>query len=80
MLILFVLGYLYEDYIENKQSENIAKVEAFKQGKKLICKKRVTIDNKHFIYFSGTQTFAANKQSKYIDVIFSVEECKVLDK
>ena len=80
LLVVFGVGYLYEDYIETKQDDNLLKVEAFKQGKKLICKGDITVDNKNFIYFSGTQTFAANKQSKYIDVILSIDECRVLDK
>ena len=80
LLIVFGAGYLYEDYIEAKQDRNLLKIEAFKQGKKLICKGGIVVDDKHFDYFSGTQTFAPNKQSKYVDVILSIDECKVSDK
>jgi hypothetical protein len=73
-----VSGYVYENYIESLQNDNILKIEAFKQGKTLKCKDDVKVDKEHFSYFSGTQTFAAKPNSRYVDVIISIDECKVV--
>lgn len=82
LLIVFVFaaGYLYESYIESAQNDTTLKVEAFKQGKTLKCKDGITVDDKHFSYFSGTQTFAAKPNSKYVDVIISIDECDKVEK
>jgi len=80
LILVFVMGYMYENYVESAQSQNMLKVEAFKQGKLLKCKDGILVDNRHFSYFSGTETFAAKPDSKYVDVIISIDECKVSKK
>ena len=78
LVFVFIAGFLYEDYVESMENKTILKVEAFKQGKVLTCKDDIKVDKEHFSYFSATQTFAAKLNSRYVDVIISIDECRVV--
>ncbi len=74
---LIGFGWLYEFNTSNQSKHNREILSAFKQGKSLTCKD-VEVDNKHFIYVSGTLSFIpndANEENKGL-VIDSVT-CKL---
>ncbi len=75
---VFVISiYFYESSIENIAEKNRETVNAFRQGKTLICDK-YTVDKERFIYVSGTQTFIPKADEISLEgVIVRVSTCKV---
>ncbi len=77
LLLLFGGGYLYEESVDKSETINLKKVEAFKQGKVLICNGNIKVDKEHFYYLSGTETFSPKPGGKYVDMVISVDKCMV---
>jgi len=78
VVTLFAISiYFYESSIENDAQYNREMVNAFRQGKNLTCKE-FSVDNKKFIYISGTQTFIPKDGETTLEgVIVRVSTCKV---
>ncbi len=78
LLVIFSLGYLYEENMEKKEAVSIKKVEVFQQGKNLLCRDKIIVNNKTFSYFSGTMTFAPKLNNiKGKGLIISVIDCRI---
>ena len=75
--VLAIGIYAYESSLESSAEHTRDMVNAFKQGKTLTCKE-YKVDNKRFIYVSGTQTFMPKSSETTLEgVIVRVSTCKV---
>jgi hypothetical protein len=77
MMTILATAILYEFMVSKTQQQNRQLINAFSQGKTLICKdKQVTKEN--FLLESGTSSFMA-KQGKtdITGIIYAIEDCKL---
>jgi hypothetical protein len=66
---------LYEFMVSKKEEQNRTLINAFKQGKTIICKE-TPIDQKNFIFETGTMSFMAKESNKTLaGIIYSIKEC-----
>ncbi len=78
LLTIFSAAYLYEENMEKNEAINIKKVEAFQQGKNLLCRDKIVVNSKIFSYLSGTMTFAPKPNNiKGRGLIISVIDCRI---
>jgi hypothetical protein len=83
MIVILVLGHaigfgwLYEFNNANQSEHNREVLSAFKQGKSLTCKE-VEIDNKRFLYVSGTLSFIPNDANEaQKGLVLDIATCKL---
>jgi len=77
VVAVFAIGiYIYESNVDNNAEYNREIVNAFRQGKTLICKE-YKVDKERFLYISGTQTFIPKSNETTLEgVIVKVSACK----
>ncbi len=76
LVLIFGGGYIYETNLDKQELNSLKKIEAFKQGKTLICN-NIKVNKEHFDYLSGTETFSPKPNDKYVDMVISVDKCVV---
>ncbi len=70
--------YFYENFMTKTNLHNREIVNAFKQGKSLVCKEYDNVNKREFIYVSGTQTFIPKSGIETLEgLIVRVKTCKV---
>lgn len=70
-------GWLYELGITNQSEQNREILTAFKQGKTLTCKE-IDVNNKTFIYVSGTLSFIPkDTNEKHKGLVLDIVTCKL---
>lgn len=70
-------GWLYELNNANQSENNREVLTAFKQGKVLTCKE-IEVNNKEFIYISGTLSFMPNETNqKHKGLVIDIATCNV---
>ena len=70
-------GWLYELNNSHQSEQNREILSAFKQGKTLTCKE-VEVNNKTFIYVSGTLSFIPkDTNEKHKGVVLDIVTCKL---
>lgn len=77
ILLTIITGALYEWQLSQKSAQNRESVNAFKQGKTLLCAGK-EINNQSFIFVSGTLSFIpsdSNKNDK--GVVIDIVTCKL---
>ncbi len=78
LVMIFAFGYLYEMNMENSEAVRIKRLEYFQQGKELLCRGKIIVNNKTFSYLSGTMTFSplfGNIKDK--GLIISINNCRI---
>lgn len=75
--LLLVVGYMHEVKSAEEIQQNQATLNAFKQGKILLCR-GVEINKESFIYMSGTLSFVPNNaNTKQKGLVVELQECSV---
>jgi len=68
-------GWLYELRTSHQSQHNREILSAFKQGKSLTCKE-IEVNNKHFIYVSGTLSFMPNEtNAEHKGLVIDIATC-----
>jgi len=74
--VLIIVIYFYESNLKSSSQYNRKIVNAFRQGKTLICQE-YKVNKNRFIYVSGTQTFVPKSSETTLEgVIVRVSTCK----
>ncbi len=75
--VVLTLGWLYQTVVSGTQTSNRELVNAFKQGKTLLCKEQDILKNS-FYYEAGTMSFVAlNKNESLSGIIYPIEDCEI---
>lgn len=70
-------GWLYEFRTSHQSQYNRDILSAFKQGKSLTCKE-IEVNNKQFIYVSGTLSFMPNEtNTEHKGLVIDIATCKL---
>lgn len=68
---------IYQVIFDNKSANNRELLIHFNQGSNLTCK-NITINQKDFNYFAGTNTFLANDNNKSMRGLkISIDDCEI---
>jgi len=74
---ILVLAWLYQSMITSQAQNKRAKVNAFEQGKTLLCQ-NTPINQAFFYYEAGTESFVTNdKNSSLHGVIYPITDCEI---
>ena len=75
LVILVKVGVIYEWHLSQKSAHNREMINAFKQGKTLVCQDK-EINNQTFLFVSGTLSFIPNDTNKHDKgVILDIANC-----
>ena len=75
--IIFALAWLYQSMVTSQAQNKRQKVNAFKQGKTLICHD-APVNEAFFYYESGTESFVTNEKNSSLNgVIYAITDCKI---
>ncbi len=76
-IFLITIAFLYEFVFTKKEQSNREIVNAFKQGKTLMCKNS-DVNQTNFLYESGTQSFMPRIGKKdIIGNIYDIKDCTI---
>jgi hypothetical protein len=77
---LTIIALVYETQFSKKQDSNRMRVNHFVQGGSLTCKDKI-VDNIHYRFENGTQSFVAKKEYKELSgIIVDLRDCEVTSK
>jgi c-di-AMP phosphodiesterase-like protein len=76
LILLFVMGALYYNALQDEKAEHVRDVMLrFNQGKSLQCD-GLEVDKNNFSLSVGTQTFIAREQTPYSGKMVAASECE----
>jgi amino acid permease len=75
VLAIVLFAFIYEYIASRSISKNTDVLNQFNQSQDIKCKGNV-INNKTFLYVSGTQSFSGKPQSKHSGIVYDIKDCE----